>query len=305
MTIQIIYAVTEIFTLFIIGALLRVGGYIDERDIDRWSKTALDVLLPFYTFTSILKGIDPTRINELWLLPVIGFGQVIFFFVCALPLMLGLRNSNWQLRRTFLHLCTVNNSSFLPVIILRNMWGDKYIATLFIHYLGTAIGVWTIGVGVLETSSLKDSIKNIFKPTLIAIILATLIAVFKLNFIVPKILFNALSSAGSITIPLIMILIGANLANRKNIDFSWKVIYLTIVRLIILPLLMVPVLNILPIPKDFYNIAVIVSLMPTAVTSVIITRRYGGNSSYATSAALVTTLLSIITVPLAMNLIFK
>ncbi|MCX7726660.1 MAG: hypothetical protein N2053_07400, partial [Chitinispirillaceae bacterium] len=68
---------------------------------------------------------------------------------------------------------------------------------------------------------------------------------------------------------------------------------------------MIPVLSILPIPKDFYCIAVIVSLMPTAVTSVIMTRRYGGNTSYATSAALVTTLISIITVPLVIKFIFN
>jgi predicted permease len=101
-----------------------------------------------------------------------------------------------------------------------------------------------------------------------------------------------------------LVLIGASLAHRGILKLSWPVLYTSIVRLIILPVMIIPLLRWLPLPEDVCSIAVIVALMPSAVSSVIMTRRYGGNPDYAASTALVTTLCSIVTVPLAVWFLF-
>jgi len=50
-------------------------------------------------------------------------------------------------------------------------------------------------------------------------------------------------------------------------------------------------------PRDVYEISLIVSLMPASVSSTIITRVYGGSSEFAGQAAVVTTVASVLTVP--------
>jgi predicted permease len=51
------------------------------------------------------------------------------------------------------------------------------------------------------------------------------------------------------------------------------------------------------------NVAVIVALMPVPISSTVLTRRFGGSPRFAAQAAMVTTLLAAVTVPLAVMLL--
>jgi malate permease and related proteins len=304
MTIAIVLAITEILGLFLIGAFARRRGYIGDNEIDRMSRLTLDFLLPAFTFTSITRGLDAGRLHELWILPVAGFLQVPFFALAGAALQRGLLQRNSDKNRTFIHLCAVNNSTFLPAIILRNLMGEEAIAHLFLLYLGIGIGVWTIGVEVFGVRSLKQSLQGILRPNLVAIFAACIVVLTGAAHGIPKIAMNVLESAGSVTIPLIMVLTGASLAHRGTLRITWPIAYITIVRLLVLPILLIPLLALLPVSSDIYTVTVIVALMPTAISSVVMARRYGGQHDYAASAALLSTLCSIVTVPLAVWLLF-
>lgn len=306
MTIAIIMAIAEIAGLFLFGTVARRLGYISDTDIDRWTRLIIDFLLPAFSFTSILKGLDTQKVHELWLLPVTGFLMVVIFTLAGMLLKGGLLTKNPTQKRTFLHLCAVNNSSFLPIIILRNTGGDGSLANLFLLYVGTLVGIWTIGMGVLGgESTKKERLKKLVSPNLIAIIAAIIIVLLGGRRIMPELALRIFSSAGSSAPELIMLLIGASLAKRGTLRISWQVIYTTLVRLLILPALMIPLLRLLPFSKEVYSVAVIVALMPTAISSVIYARRYGGMPDYAASTALMTTVCSVVTVPLAIWFLFR
>ena len=298
-------AIAEIFGLFILGAAARLLGYINEKDIDRSSSLVMDLLLPAFTFTSIIKGLDVTRLHQLWLLPVVGFGQVVVFTLLGIALRPMICRYGSVTKSTFIHLCAVNNSTFLPVIILRNIWGEASIANLFLLYLGGAVGVWTIGVGVLGANSVRQSLKGVLRPNLVAIFIALAVMLPGWKDRIPSLLINVLTSAGSVTVPLMMIMTGASLAKRSMVKVTWPIVWITVARLLILPALTVPLLYLVPLAADVRSVAVIVALMPTAISSVIMARRYGGDPDYAASAALATTVCSIVTVPFAVWLIFK
>lgn len=305
MTIPIILAIAEIFGLFAIGAAARLSGYITDKEIDRWSRLVLDFLLPAYTFTTIVRGLDRTRLYQLWPLPLLGLGLLLFFTIGGYLLRFGLFTTDGNIRKSFVHFCVANNSLYLPIIIIRNLWGESALANLFLFNIGTTIGVWTIGIAVLGSNGNKINIKNIITPNLIAILVAVVLTTLGVTSSIPTIVIRVLSSAGSAAVPLILILIGASLAHRDAVIISWHLAYISIVRLLILPAGAIFLLRLLPLPKDLFSVAVIVALMPVAVATVIMTRRYGGSPHYATSAALVTTILSVITVPVALFFLFR
>ena len=304
MIIPILLAITEIFGLFMVGALARGLGYITDKEIDRWSRLVLDIFLPVFMFTSIINGLDVKRFHELWALPVIGIGMVIFFTGAGFLLQFLLFSKDTVKRRTFIHLCAVNNSTFLPIVILTNIWGERSLANLFLLYLGTASGVWTFGVGILGGGTFKEGMKKVITPVLVAIFLSIVITVFGGKEFIPDLLMRILVRVGSIAVSLMLVLIGASLAHRGIFRMSWPIAFTAIVRLVVLPCMVIPLLWLLPLPRDFYAIAVIVALMPSAVSSVLITRRFGGDPEYAASTALLTTLCCLITVPLAVWIIF-
>ena len=305
LTLSIILSIAEIFGFLCIGGFCRNRGYIDERDIDRWSKVVLDFLYPAFIFSSITTGFQEHRLFELWPLPLIGLGLAVGSLIVGFALRYGLRTGNRDITRTFLFCCAVNNYSYLPIVIVKNMWGDAMLANLFFLTLGSTIALWTVGVGVLGSTDIRSMSRNLLTPNLIATVAALMVAWLGWRHHIPLIVNHIIASAGSASVPMMLVLSGASLFKPPAWRIDWQVAYVTIVRLMILPACAVGVLRLLPLPPDVYAISVIVALMPLAISTVIFTRVYGGHPDFAASASLVTTLGAIFTVPLALWLLFR
>ncbi|MDG5816087.1 AEC family transporter [Chitinispirillales bacterium ANBcel5] len=301
MILPVMSAVVEIFGLFAIGWIAHHWGYIDQKETVRWSRFSIDFLLPAYIFSSITQGFEPDRLHELWPLPFIGIGLVIMGASTGLLLRYGLFTRNRDLKKTYLHFCAVNNSGYLPIIIIRNLWGESALANLFFFNLGTTLGMWTIGVGVLGEIRILHSLRTVLTPNLVAVLLGLFFSLSGLQAFVPSTVRNILMTAGSAAVPMMLILIGASFHRPGLIRVSWPVFYASASRLLLLPLIAVIILNLLPISREVYKIAVVVALMPVAVSSTILTIRYGGDPDYAAQTSITTSVAAIITVPLALH----
>ena len=305
-TLPILLSIAEIFGLLIIGAVSRHLRYIEDRDIDRWSKLVLDFLYPAFIFSSVTAGFQAGWRNELWVLPVIGLGISMGGALLGLGLRYGLRTKNKDMERTFLYFCAVNNYGFLPVVIVQNLWGGTaMLANLFFLTLGSTIATWTVGVGVLGSTNVKQMGRNLLTPTLLATVVAIIMSWLGWNRHIPHVVSHILASAGSASVPMMLVLSGASMFKPAVWRITWQVVYVTLVRLLILPACAIVVLKQIPLSADVYAIAVIIALMPLAVSSVIYTRIFGGEPDYAASSSLVTTIASIVTIPLALWLIFR
>ena len=104
---------------------------------------------------------------------------------------------------------------------------------------------------------------------------------------------------------MMVVLAGASLFKPSAWRITWQVVYVTIIRLAVLPFCAVIVLRIIPLPHEMYALAVIVALMPLGVSSVIYTRIFGGAPDFAASSSLATTAAAVVTVPVALWLLFK
>lgn len=298
MTLKIIYAIIEMFCMFGVGALAMRLKFIEKEDLSKLGRLVIDIMFPMLAFSSITSNFDPSRLDELWLLPVLGFGLMFFGGIMGFAFRYGMRNRSKDRMITFHHFCAINNYVFLPMIILQSLWGPKYIAFLFIMNIGSTLGFWTVGVGILSGGCIKRTLKNIFSVNLMAVMLA--LAFCFLNIPVPELAANVFSKIGSIAVPLMMVIIGAAIYNSAHHLFKniWDIIYLSLVRLIILPLLLVYILKLLPLPQEVFQVVFIVSIMPVASSAVVFMRRFGGDPDLAAQAAVITTLLSILTIPL-------
>jgi len=298
MMVKIIYAIIEMFCMFGVGALAMRLKFIEKDDLSKLGRLVIDIMLPMLAFSSITSTFDFSQFNELWMLPVLGFGLMFAGGLLGFVFRYGMRNRKDERMITFHHFCAINNYVFLPLIILQSLWGDKYVALLLIMNIGSTLGFWTVGVGILSGDCSKRTLKNIFSPVLIAVALALAFCFLKIP--VPELAANVFSRIGSITVPLMLIIIGAGIWNSAHhlLKNKWDIIYLALVRLIIIPLILVSILKLLPLPLEVFRVVFVVSIMPVASSAVVFMRRFGGNPDLAAQAAVVTTLLSIITIPL-------
>ncbi len=300
MELKIITSIIQISGIIFIGWLAGYRGHITKDHLTSWSRVVVDYLFPLLAFYSITQGFKPSDIQTLWPLPAIGFGIMAFGGISGILFGKCLRSSSNDLRRTFHHICAVNNYGFLPIIIVANLWNDPGVAKLFLLNLGSNIGYWTIGVGMLGKSSAREKLKNLFSPSLIAIILALILAFTGLQVYIPETVMKIAHTAGNISVPLILILVGASMFPFPKISQPFDLVFLTVLRLIVLPLVCVLILFMLPIAEDVRDVALIVSLMPSSLSSTVMTRRFGGDPDFAVQTAIITTLCAIITVPIWM-----
>jgi predicted permease len=304
LTFPILLSIAQIGGLMLIGAVARYLRYIDERDIDRWSRMVLDFLYPAFIFTTIIAGFEHDRLRELWSLPLLGLGIALSGLLLGLILKYGLGSKDPDLVRTFLYGCVVNNFGYLPIVIVSNLWGKTMLAGLFLLTLGSTIAMWTFGVGVLGSGDARTIMRNLFSPTLIAIVAGIAASLSGIDHHIPGMADHILVSAGSAAVPLMLILSGASLFKPSAWKIDWQVAYLTIVRLIALPACIILALKALPLSPDVYTLSVIVALMPLAVSQVIFIRVFGGHPDFAASSSLVSTIASIVTIPVALWLLF-
>jgi len=303
MTEEIVYAILQIFGTFFVGWLARRLGYICEEELNRWSRFVVDFLLPLLVFHSVLRGFEPARLPELWPLPVVGLGMILVGALAGLLLRRALTGCSADLIKTFHHFCAVNNYGFLPIIIVQNTMGADKLALLFFFNLGSSIGYWTVGVGILGGVEARSALRNLLSPNLVALFLALALRFTGVDAHLPRVVVNISGSVGAAAVPCILILIGAALYPVPRFLRPGILAYLTMARLFLLPAFFVFVLKALPLAADVRQIAMIVALMPASVSSTIITRRFGGDPDFAARAAILTTLLSILTVPLGLWLV--
>jgi predicted permease len=300
---KIIAAIGEIFGIFLIGWLARYKKYIHEQELTKWSRFTIDILFPFFIFHNIIEHFEVDRLHQLWPLPLIGLAIVLLGTLTGFLCKLGVKNKNPDFIKTFHHFCAVNNYGFLPIIIVYNLWGEVALARLFFFNLGSSIGFWTVGIALLGNVNITSAYKKIISPNIIALFFALFLSISGFNFYIPDIVIKISATVGAAAVPCILIIIGASLYPFPRMTNLRDLIYLTIIRLMLLPVLYIFLITLLPLNNDVKNIAYIVSLMPTPVMSTILTRRYGGDPEFAAQAAVLTTILSIFTVMIGLSII--
>lgn len=300
---QTFLAILETFIVFGIGAFLTRRKVLDATGITQLSNLTLDVLFPLLTLGSITRNFRADQLCELWVLPVLGFGMMAFGMLLGKFLTKLMRCKTRERQAMFQHFCTCNNYVFLPLIVLDNLWGDKYVSMLLLMNIGTTIGFWTLGIAAFGGATVKETVRNIFSINLYAVLLALFLVFCSIPL--PGLLAKVCDTMGSIAVPLVLISIGAaiyNSASRLG-KHLFDVLYLSAVRLVILPILFVLLLKLLHLPEDVFRVLAVVSLMPVSSSSVLVARRYGGDLDFASQSIIVTTALSIVTAPLLLRVL--
>ena len=101
-----------------------------------------------------------------------------------------------------------------------------------------------------------------------------------------------------------MLVVGLSLSRLpfREVFREKKIFLLPVLRLLVVPLLVIGGLRVLPFEVDpmVCNILILTSALPAASSQSMITEQYHTNTSAAARAVFVTTLFSVITVPLMM-----
>ena len=143
----------------------------------------------------------------------------------------------------------------------------------------------------------------LLNPGVIGILIGFLI--FFTPISLPEALGQAMGHIANLNTPLAMIIIGTYIA-RANILRAlkeWRIYYTSFVRLILFPLLMIPVYLLIPSDSLVYLSNFIAMACPTAAATSMLAAKYGGDALYASKIIAISTVLSVLTIPLMVMVI--
>ena len=296
-----------IFIILLVGILARLCKVLTKESTDGLCRIAIEITLPFLYFYTLSTSLTRQLFFSIWPLPIFAIGLTFLsYFLSRLicfPLKLNLNQRN-----TFLFLGTFANYGFLAIPLVFALYGQEGLVRIFMFNLGITFLCWTFGVAILTGPQAKGPaiFKNLVNNATLGLVLGLVVGIS--SFRPPQFILESARLIGDATIPLALIVVGSILAQgAANKNFSFK----TISALIFCRLILIPALAILFIksfdglPRMFTAIIVIQAAMPSASTTPILAKKFGGDADVAARGVFFTTLFSILTVPFFISLALR
>ena len=145
----------------------------------------------------------------------------------------------------------------------------------------------------------KNNPKELITPGFISIIIG--VTLFLLDIKLPVVLGETLATVGGITTPLAMFIIGYKLGKMKIKDMlgDWTAYIVSAFRLLVLPAIVLGALVLFGVEMTVLTKVIAMEIaMPVATCTVIFVEQYKGNTEFASKCVLLSTLLSVVTIPI-------
>lgn len=282
-----------LFGYIALGFVCNKLNLLDATADKYLSGLLLHVTLPAAIISSALGQHTATPTQALYVL-LIAAGIFI-----SMPLLAMLFQKFTQCDHTYKLMLTYPNLGFMGFPIMTAMYGQTglFYASLFMIVFN--LSVFSYGISVVNKNS-KLQYKKLLNPGIIASLLAILIFVGILPL--PDIFAQFLAKVGGITSPLAMITLGSTLTGvRFKHLLNDKILYLfTACKLIVWPIILWLVLSIFTHDPVILGVCVTLIGLPVAGNVSMLCITYNGNKELAAKGTCLSTLLSLITIPMYM-----
>lgn len=290
----------------IIAARFRI---ITEISKDMLSRVIFNISLPLMLFTNFLRleATPELLANSLVVLGVSGF--MILFLLLLGWITTRLFNIRSREAAVFKAHSMFGNTIFLGFPLIFELFGEEGLLYATMFQLVSNIIMWTVGVVVLtygEGVDWKKSIKRVMNPNTIAILLG--FAFFVLSIKLPVVVVKPLSELGSANTWLSMLYIGAMLYFSGAASFlKLKSVYiLSFNRLLFGPALLIAGFwlaastGIGSPDRLVLSVVILQASMPCMASVVIMAKELGADDRLAVGNVFVSTIISIVTLPLVL-----
>ena len=196
------------------------------------------------------------------------------------------------------------NTGFMGFPITRAVFGEHYFFLIVIQNIILNIYLFLIAVlqmnyGSRSNFDAKHIIKSIFSPCIISALIS--MAFMFGGIKMPEPILDVTGMLGNVTTPLSMIVVGMRLANSDfgSVIKNRDLIIASVFNVLIAPIIAFLLVHWLPLANDLKLLFIWASTFPCAVIIAGIAAKEGKNATLVSEGIALTTLMSLITLPLA------
>ncbi len=192
-----------------------------------------------------------------------------------------------------------NNATFLGYPIVANTFGQTGIIAYCGFIIAFNLALFSYGIWLFEHKISAKLLKSIVtNPNILAVLLGMIL--FLANIHLPVFVSDAIGFVGNATTPLSIICIGFMLsrADFKTIFKKWRLMVTALIQLIVGPIATYFLLIWLKFPIEVVSVCTLIQALPTATSLGLFATKYGGNNIESSELVTISTILSMVTMPI-------
>ena len=289
----------KLFLLLILGFVLFKCHIFDEYTNKKISALIVNVASPMLIISSIA-GVEGSNKSIVFLMIGAGILMYIGFIILGkiINRIFPFPKKDWPVYECMV---VFANTGFLGYPVLLDVFGQEAVFYASLIHMAFNFFVYTYAIMCLtkgDDSEFKLNFKQLLTPGIILIFVGIFIYLFDIQL--PSVLMDTINSVGSLTAPLSMMMIGSSLAVYpiKDSFTDWRSYVFAFVRLMIVPFVTMIMCRLLHIDAYYANITIITNAMPVGSMVLMLATQYNANVKIVTRNIVVSTLLSVITIPI-------
>ncbi|WP_338035522.1 AEC family transporter [Halalkalibacter alkaliphilus] len=295
--IHFLLIILSVFSVFALGFVIGKRVQLDIRSL---SFVAINVFFPILVFLAFYE--TPLTRNHLNIFIAIGSLYILLYL--SIVIISRLTGSSRKRKHAMvLSGLFMNGGNYGVPVVLFALGQDGYVYALMIMVMMDLVmntfGVYIAASGGDDHVSFKSSlIKTIKMPVLLASFLGIFFQVAGVPL--PYLLIDTMTLLSQAAIPLIMIVLGIQLSTIKAKKMEWTPVGLVAgLRLLISPLFMIGIISLMGLLGTMLGtVLLIISAMPSAANTTMFSLQFNVDPDFVSLLTLLTTTLSLITLPL-------
>lgn len=292
-----------LFVYMMIGYVACKKEYFDQEFGKKLSWLVVNVTNPMLAISAVVNNEEQIAKKDFYVTVLLAICFYAFFLILAqiLPRLIGVQKSDIGVYKM---MTTFNNIGFMGFPVIAAAYGNGALIYAVPFSIMFNILCYTWGIQTLCGGGEKGNWKRIINIGTISGIIS--IVLFFMQIPVPKMICSLSAGLSNLTGPLSMLVIGISIAAMELKDLFTDV---KLLKFALIKLLAVPVAAMLLVCQVIDNrliceVFLVMMATPAASMCAMLSQQYGGDYELAAKGVALTTILSVVTMPIVSEIVF-
>lgn len=285
------------FLYMIFGFVLFKGKKISKEGSANMATLLVWLIIPVVVVKSFC--VEPTKER------IVGLLLSIAAAVAAQGISMLMSHLFFKKRPIDNFAAAFSNAGFIGIPLVRATVGDE--AVFYIAFFVAILNIlqWIYGIAVITEKKMTVSKSTLVHPLILGTVLGLVLFFTGLGAKLPTVVSSTLSGISALNAPLAMLIMGVYLAqaDMKSLWIDKHLYLLSLVRLVLIPVLTLLLLWGMQLLIPALNATIVLALLIAAIAPVganvaVYAQLHNKDYVYASKTVVISTLLSLVTMPL-------
>ena len=292
-----------LFVYMMIGYVACKKEYFDQEFGKKLSWLVVNVANPMLAISAVVNNEEQIAKKDFYVTVLLAICFYAFFLILAqiLPRLIGVQKSDIGVYKM---MTTFNNIGFMGFPVIAAVYGNGALIYAVPFSIMFNILCYTWGIQTLCGGGEKGNWKRIINIGTISGSIS--IVLFFMQIPVPKMICSLSAGLSNLTGPLSMLVIGISIAAMELKDLFTDI---KLLKFALIKLLAVPVAAMFLVCQVIDNrliceVFLVMMATPAASMCAMLSQQYGGDYELAAKGVALTTILSVVTMPIVSEIVF-